>query len=301
MTRTAHRSELGDFLKARRAEVSPALGGLAEVGRARRVTGLRREEVASLAHISTDYYTRIEQGRIQATAPVLDTIARALELDEDQRAYMFGLAGKADARNARPLARQQVSPQVRRLLGDLAATPAFVIGRRTDILAWNALAAVVFTDFGQVPEDQRTFVRLLFTDPAMRELYADWEEVARIVIAQLRMDSARYPDDSRLAALVGELSAQDMQFRQWWSEHDAASRQAGTKKLRHPIAGELILDWEAILCTTDPDQAIIIWTAEPGSPTRDALARLSAQAAPAPRRAPGGSSDRSLSHQPATY
>jgi transcriptional regulator with XRE-family HTH domain len=273
MNRNPHLNELGEFLKARRAELTPSDVGL-RGGQRRRVSGLRREEVALLAAISTEYYARIEQGRLQASAPLLNEIAQVLRLNDDQRTYLFELAAKENVRPATPADRQRVDTQLQRMLDDLTATPAFVIGRRTDILAWNRLAAALWTDFGRYPEQERVFVRLLFTEPWMRELYADWEEVTRLAIAQLRMESARYPGDPRLTALVDELSARDEQFRQWWDEHDVALRGKGTKKLRHPVVGELTLDWDTLTCATDPEQSIIVWTAAPGSPSHDALRLL---------------------------
>jgi transcriptional regulator with XRE-family HTH domain len=282
MSRDPHLSELGAFLKARRAELNPVTVGLPGSGH-RRVPGLRREEVAHLAAISIDYYTRVEQGRIQASVPVLEQIASVLQLDEDQRSYVFGLAGKTSTAR-RQQTRQKVEPQLLRLLDDLTTTPAFILGSRTEILGWNALAAALFTDFGRIPDAQRTYIRLLFTDPAMRALYADWEEVTRLAIAQLRMESARYPVDPRLAALVGELSVIDAQFRQWWAAHDVAIRGRGTKRLHHPVVGDLTLDWSTLTCASDPGQQMIIWTAEPGSPSHDGL-RLLASWAAAPDRA----------------
>ncbi|MET4923116.1 helix-turn-helix transcriptional regulator [Streptomyces sp. PSRA5] len=283
----AHRNELGEFLKARRAELSPRTVGLPDSGGPRRVPGLRREEVAQLATISTDYYTRLEQGRIQASAPVLSALTRALHLQDDQREYLFSLAGKASARSPRR-ARQRVQPQLRRLLDDLTATPAVVMGRRMDILAWNALAAAMITDFGQIPEKKRNYIRLIFTDPDMRTLYSDWSTVARTCVAQLRMDAAKYPDDPRLSALVGELSVRDEQFRRWWAAHDVATLSVGTKSLQHPVAGELVLDWDTLTATTDPDQQLVIWTAEPGTPTYEGLRFLASWATTGtPGAAPG--------------
>ncbi|MFI5967858.1 helix-turn-helix domain-containing protein [Streptomyces asoensis] len=278
MNRNPHLNELGEFLKARRAELTPSDVGL-RGGPRRRVKGLRREEVALLAAISTEYYTRIEQGRLQASAPLLDEIARTLRLNDDQRTYLFDLAAKERVRPSAYRERQQVDPQLQRMLDDLSASPAFVIGRCTDILGWNRLAAALWTDFGRYPVQERVFVRLLFTEPWMRELYVDWEEVTRLAIAQLRMESARYPDDQPLTALVEELSARDPQFRQWWTEHDVAMRGNGVKKLRHPVVGELTLDWNTLTCGTDPDQHIIVWNAEPGSASHDGLRFLASWAA----------------------
>lgn len=269
--------ELGNFLRARRAALSPAHVGLPARRSGRRVPGLRREEVAQLALISADYYTRLEQGRITASEPVLDSLARALRLDDDQRAYMFGLAGKSAPPRTRS-DRQVLQPSLQRLLDDLSTTPAFVIGRRTDILGWNRLGAALITDFGTIPEERRTFIELLFTDPAMRTLYADWEGVSRLALAQLRMASAEDPGDPKLAAIVDSLAKTDSPFREWWAAHDVAVRDAGVKTLHHQIVGELTLDWETLICATDPHQQIIVWTAPAGSPTHDALRRLAAWA-----------------------
>ncbi|MBA2952061.1 helix-turn-helix domain-containing protein, partial [Streptomyces sp. PSKA28] len=257
-------NELGEFLKKRRSELSPTTVGLPDTGRPRRVAGLRREEVAHLASISTDYYTRLEQGRMQASAPVLDVLARVLHLDDDERGYLFQLAGKTSTR-ARRRGMQKVQPQLQRVLDDLTATPAIVQGRRGDILAWNALAAALVTDFARIPEKHRNYPRITFTDPAMRTLYADWETSAQTAVAQLRMEAAQYPEDPRLIALVGELSMRDKQFAQWWGDHRVAARTVGTKTLNHPIVGELVLDWDTLTANTDPDQHLTVWTAEPGS------------------------------------
>ncbi len=145
------------------------------------------------------------------------------------------------------------------------------MGRRMDILAWNPLAAALVTDFAQILEKKRNYIRLIFTDPAMRMLYADWDTVAHTCVALLRMEAATYPDDPQLTALVGELSVQDHQFRQWWAAHHVAGQRIGTKTLHHPVAGDLTLYWDTLTCATDPDQQLVLWTAEPGTPTHDGL------------------------------
>lgn len=188
-------NELGTFLKMRRGELTPRDVGLPEGTGARRVAGLRREEVAQLAAISTDYYTRIEQGRIKVSAPVLNTLADVLGMGDDQRKYLFSLAGKPSTRSPRKTV-QKVQPQLERVLADLSTTPAIVMGRRMDILAWNDLAAAMMVDFGKIPEKQRNYVRILFTHPVMRTLYADWDSVAQTAVAQLRMEAAKCPDVS---------------------------------------------------------------------------------------------------------
>jgi transcriptional regulator with XRE-family HTH domain len=279
MPRNPNLNELGEFLKARRAELTPGDVGLPDSPQARRVVGLRREEVALLGAISTDYYTRLEQGRIQASGPVLGELAQVLRLNEDQRAYLFQLAGKDLLQRPYRRARQKVQPQLRRLLDDLTTTPAFVMGRRTEILAWNAMAAALVADFGQIPEKRRSYIRLLFTDPAMRTLYPDWENVARMAVAQLRMEAARAPGDPRMNALVGELSTRDEQFRTWWAAHLVAGRGVGTKHLNHPVVGALTLDWDTLSCAVDPEQHLIVWTAEPGSTSDDGLRLLASWSA----------------------
>ncbi|WP_353946436.1 helix-turn-helix transcriptional regulator [Streptomyces sp. HUAS MG91] len=278
MTSTSPLNELGEFLKKRRAELSPSAVGLPESDRPRRVPGLRREEVAQLASISTDYYTRVEQGRMQASTPVLETLARVLKFDDDERGYLLQLAGKNTPR-ARRRGRQQVQPQLQRVLDDLTAVPALVQGRRGDILAWNALAAALVTDFSRIPEKHRNYPRIIFVDPAMRSLYADWEGSARIAVAQLRMEAAKYPEDPRLIELVGELSMRDKQFAQWWSDHRVAARTIGTKTLNHPAVGELVLEWDTLTANTDPDQHLTVWTAPADSPTHDRLRILGSWAA----------------------
>jgi transcriptional regulator with XRE-family HTH domain len=277
MNERAHPGELGAFLKARRMAISPAEAGLPDTGR-RRVKGLRREEVALLASISTDYYTRLEQGRRQASQPVLDGLARILRLDEDERKYLFELAGK-DAARPRRQAVHKVHPQLRRLLDDLVTVPAVVLGRRMDVLAWNPMAAALITDFARIPDKQRNYVRLVFTDPVVRALYPEWESVAHTCVAQLRMEAARDPADPRLTALVGELSVRDDDFRTWWGAHHVALRGMGTKTMRHPVAGDLTLDWDTLTCAANPDQQLITWTAEPGSASHDGLRILASWAA----------------------
>lgn len=280
--KSAPDSHLGAFLRARRAQLTPGECGLPETDSARRVAGLRREEVARLAAISVDYYTRLEQGRVRASTPVLATLARALRLDEDQERYLYELAGRSEARPRRRRAAERVRPAVRRLLDQLGHAPAIVLGRRLDILAWNPAAAALYTDFAPIPQARRNYVNLLFTNPIMRELHQDWAHDARDAVAALRMGAAEDPDDPDLARLVGELSLQDPDFRTWWAEHRVNSAVYGTKRYRHHLVGDLTLD-----CDTwaDPDgsgQRLMVLTAEPGSPSQDALSILTSWTAGKP-------------------
>jgi transcriptional regulator with XRE-family HTH domain len=264
-----HPDGLGAFLKARRAQLTPHEVGLPDSGAHRKVAGLRREEVAQLAAISVDYLTRLEQGRVQASASVLVTLCRALRLDEDQQAYLHELAGKP----SRPRRRQaqQARPAMRRLLGQLTETPAIVLGRRLDILAWNAGATALYTDFARLTARNRNYVRLLFTHPPFRALHADWEHDAHTVVASLRMEAATDPDDPELAVLVGELAVQDAHFRTWWATHQVTRAGYGTKHYRHPLVGDLTLDCDTWDSPDGSGQRLMILTAEPGTPSHDRL------------------------------
>src|SRR2546430_5044804 len=273
-------NELGAFLRARRSELRPSDVDLPEGGTRRRVAGLRREEVAQLAAISTDYYTRLEQGRIQPSAPVLASLTRVLRLDDDQRTYLYELAGTNPASaKARRRAPQKIKPHMQRVLDRITDTPAIVMTPTHDILAWNPLAAALMVDFGAIPERERNFMRLLFTDPRMRSLYPDWEGLARSVVSYMRMEAARKPDDPRLAELVGELSISDEQFRQWWAGTHVAVKRRGTRTYNHPVVGEITLDWDALTSDSEPDQQLVVYTAEPGSRSEHALRELAAWAA----------------------
>jgi transcriptional regulator with XRE-family HTH domain len=270
-TEGVNQYELGVFLRARRAELSPSDVDLPEGGRQRRVAGLRREEVAQLAAISIDYYTRLEQGRIQPSAPVLASLARVLRLTDDQRAYMSELVG-APTRSRRRT-KQKVKPYLKRILSHIDA-PAIVMTPIHDVLAWNPLAAALMVDFGEVPERERNFVYLLFTDPRLRSLYPEWEELARAVVSYLRMDAARKPDDPRLAELVGDLSVRDAQFRQWWAGTTVATKRRGSRRYTHPIVGEIVLEWDALTSDAEPDQQIVVYVPETGSRSEAAVREL---------------------------
>ncbi|MEU5045929.1 helix-turn-helix domain-containing protein [Streptomyces griseorubiginosus] len=275
MESSIHLNELGAFLKARRAELSPRTVGLPETGAPRRVPGLRRDEVARLAGLSSPYYTRLEQGRVGPSAAVLTTLVRVLHLDDEQRDWLFELAGEAGVRVCRRPA-QKVQPRVQRFLDGILFTPALVLGRHMDILAWNSLAAAVVTDFSRIPAKKRNFIRLLFVEPAMRVLYPDWERVAHACVTQLWMEGVKCPGDAQLAELVGELSVADAHFRRWWGARHATALDVGTKTLRHPLVGDITLDWDSFVCAGDAEQQLVVWTAEPGSASHDSLRFLSA-------------------------
>ncbi|MER5915278.1 helix-turn-helix transcriptional regulator [Streptomyces sp. NPDC001982] len=271
--------ELGAFLKAHRSSLPPAAVGLSGTGQARRVPGLRREEVAQLAMISTDYYTRLEQGRLAGASPaVLDALAGALRLGEDERSYLYQLAGKVDERPPKRPGAERVRPQLQQLLDNLRDSPAIVLGRYLDILAWNPLAADVFRDFAQVPRRERNFLRMLFLDPQIRGRYTDWPSIARICVGFVRAAAAGL-SEPKISSLIGDLSLRDPDFRTWWAERHASYQTAGTKNLTHPDTGPYTLDWQ-VLRTLDDHQMLMVMTAPPGSHSLDVLRRLDPQTTP---------------------
>nr|WSY51110.1 helix-turn-helix transcriptional regulator [Streptomyces sp. NBC_00886] len=265
-------NELGDFLRARRAERDPQQAGFPDDGRLRRVPGLRREELAHLAHVSVDYVIRLEQGRTRrGSRAVLDALADALHLAADERAYLFTLAEVAPAAPSRPPGRSEVAPRLRQLLDTMYDVPAMVLHRGMDVLAWNRAASALLTDFGALPPAERNLIRLTFLDASFRALYADWPRAARECVAVLRMEAGRTPHDPALAALVGELGVRDPDFRTWWAGHQVRGPRQLTKTYVHPVAGELTLDVQQFTVDTHPEQFLVAYTAPPDSPSHDAL------------------------------
>ncbi|WP_409464878.1 helix-turn-helix domain-containing protein [Amycolatopsis sp. GA6-003] len=272
---TAELRELGQFFQHRRAELQPHEVGLdVPAAQRRRVPGLRRDEVAQLVSISTDYYTRIEQGRLAPSEPVLDALERNLRLDDEQRDYVRTLLARTSAQPAPARRKRAVRPQLERLLGQLDRVPALVFGRYLDILAWNDLAAALLLDFSEIPERDRNYVRLVFTNPEMRARYPEWEQVARTCVAVLRMNAAGNPTDPALSRLVGDLSLTSPDFGRWWAERRVAHQNFGTKTVAHPEVGEMSLDWDSFQQAGNVDQQLVIWSAEPESESAERLARL---------------------------
>ncbi|MEU7527966.1 helix-turn-helix transcriptional regulator [Saccharothrix sp. NPDC042600] len=267
--------DLGEFLRTRRARVRPDDVGLPGGGR-RRVPGLRREELALLAGVSVDYYMRLEQGRTPSVSDaVLDAVARVLRLDETERAHLRNLVRPRTPRKHVP---QRIRPGLRRLLDMMEGTPAFVLGRRTDVLAWNALADALY-NFGELGPDMVNAARHAFLDPDARRFYRDWPTIAADTVAVLRMDAGRHPDDPRLAALVGELSMKDETFRTLWAQHAVLEKTHGSKLFRHPVVGDLDLDYEMLALPGDPDVNLAVYTAKEGSPSAERLRLLASWAA----------------------
>jgi transcriptional regulator with XRE-family HTH domain len=266
--------ELRDFLRSRRARLTPEAAGLASHLRGRRVPGLRREEVAQLAGVSVDYYVRLERGRNpHASDAVLDAIARALRLDDAERDHLFALARPGRTQH-RPTPPQRVRPGLYQVLDALGDIPALITGRRLDILAGNPIAHALLTDFGALPHHERNMARYVFLDPAARTLYDDWAAAARSVVAILHVDAGRHPHDLQLAELISDLSLRDDDFRRWWTDHDVLNNTHGTRRYHHPIAGNLTLNYEIFSTAGDEDQRLVLHTAEPGSPSEQGLRQL---------------------------
>lgn len=276
--------DLGDFLRSRRARIRPEDVGLNSYGR-RRVPGLRREEVAQLAGVSVDYYIRLEQGRGPSVSDaVLDAIARVLRLDGTEHTYLRTVARPGTRKAVSPAA-QRVRPGLRLLLDTLDPAPAFVLGRRMDVLAWNALGDAV-VGFSRMAAAERNMPRQTFLEPAARELYPDWPAVAAETVAYLRLDAGLHPDDKQLAALVGELSMKSEDFRRLWADHQVQAKTYGVKRIDHPAVGGLTLPYETLGVPGDPDQSLVVYTPEPGSETAERIALLASTAA-APRAQDG--------------
>ncbi|MGW0625947.1 helix-turn-helix domain-containing protein [Streptomyces sp. NPDC002758] len=281
------RAELSEFLRSRRARLKPEDVGLPDFGRHRRVPGLRREELAQLAGVSVAYYTRLEQGNGRnVSAEVLDSIARALRLTDAEHAHLTHLA-KPKQHKKKPAGRtQQVRGALRQLLDTMDGVPAYVTGRRSEILAWNRMAVALFGDWGELPVTERNWARLVFLRPDYRDLFVEWEQKAIDIVCSLRMDAGCYPDDPRLSAIVGELSVKSADFRRLWATHDVKEKSYGVKRLHHPLVGELSLNYETLKVADDSDQSLIVYHAEPGSPSADALRLLASWGTDAARVVP---------------
>jgi transcriptional regulator with XRE-family HTH domain len=252
--------------------MQPADVGMHGAG-VRRVPGLRRGELAALAGVSVEHYTRIEQGRgVRPSQQVLDAIAGALRLAPAERAHVADLARNASAATA--TGSSEVRASVLRLLEQLDDHPAFVLDRQMDVLAWNRLAAALLGDFARLPPSERNMARLVFLDPRTIALYPDWEPVARETVAFLRRQAAADPGAPRLEALVGELSAASEPFRRWWASQDVRDKAAGVKRFAHPAAGPMELDYESLDVAGAAGQALVVYSAQPGTPSAAALAQL---------------------------
>ncbi|GLW23840.1 XRE family transcriptional regulator [Microbispora amethystogenes] len=273
MVKGVDRTELADFLRHCRARVTPADVGLSH-GARRRTPGLRREEVAQLASMSTDHYTRLEQARgSHPSRQMLAAVARALRLTGDERDHLFHLAGEEPPRDRS--ATEHVRPGLLLILDRLIDTPAQVVNDRGDVLAQNSMDKALHGDMSAHPEAERNLIWRYFTDPSARELFppGDRDLAARTAVADLRATSARRPDDARLAELVRRLRARSEEFSALWNAHDVAVRRADVKRFQHPVVGLLELDCEVML-SPEHDQRLVVYTARPGSESRERLELL---------------------------
>jgi transcriptional regulator with XRE-family HTH domain len=278
------RREIREFLTSRRAKITPEQAGLTSYG-PRRVPGLRREEVAVLAGVSVPYYTRIERGDMHGVSDgVLEALARALQLDEAERAHLFDLAralSPTSAPRRRRAPRQRVRPSIQHVLDGLTGAAALVHNARLDNLAANQLGHALYADmFGRAAgPGPVNSARYVFLDPGAREFYADWERAASDVVAILRTAAGRDPYDRDLSDLVGELSTQSAEFRTRWAAHNVRFHGTGSKDYHHPVVGDLSLTYNRMELAADPGLALTIWTAEPGSKSAEALSLLGSWAA----------------------
>jgi transcriptional regulator with XRE-family HTH domain len=269
------RAELSEFLRTRRARLKPEDVGLPDFGRHRRVPGLRREELAQLAGVSVAYYTRLEQGNGRnVSAEVLDAIARALRLTDAEHAHLTHLAKPKQHKKKQSARPQQVRGALRQLLDTMDGIPAYITSSRSDVLVWNRMAAAVFGDWSELPPQERNWARMVFLKPEYRELFVEWEQKAIDIVCLLRMDAGCHPDDPQLSALVGELSVKSEDFRRLWATHDVKEKTYGVKRLRHPLVGDLALQFESFRLSDDSEQALVTYHAEPGSPSAEALRLL---------------------------
>ena len=276
------RNEIRDFLISRRARITPEQAGLPVYGGNRRVSGLRREEVAMLAGVSVDYYIRMERGNARGVSDsVLENLARALHLDEAERAHLYDLARAANngARAPRRPAKQQVRPAVQRLLDAMTMAPVYVRNGRMDVLAANRLGRALFAPLFGSPAKPTNLARFIFLDPAAPEFYQEWDRLASDTVALLRADAGRNPTDRLLSDLIGELSTRSDIFRVRWADHNVRQHRSGIKHFHHPVVGDISLAYESLELVADPGLVLNGYSAEPGTASEDALNLLASWAA----------------------
>ncbi|WP_327633696.1 helix-turn-helix transcriptional regulator [Kribbella sp. NBC_00482] len=279
------RAEIREFLSTRRDRISPEQAGLPVYGGARRrVAGLRREEVALLAGISTDYYTRLERGNaIGISDSVIEGLTHALKLNEAERTHLLDLlraAATTRAPRRRPTA-QRIRPTVQRVLDSMSGTPALVLNGRLDILAANALGSALFSPVYAVPARPPNNARFVFLDPQATDFFRAWDTVANDTVALLRAEVGRDPYDRQTSDLIGELSTRSEEFRARWAAHNVRIHTTGVKLLHHPVVGDLELPFESFPLASDPSQSLLTYTAEPESASQDALNLLASWSATA--------------------
>jgi transcriptional regulator with XRE-family HTH domain len=277
------RDDIREFLVSRRARITPEQAGLPAYGTNRRVKGLRREEVAMLAGISAEYYVRLERGNLRgASEDVLDGISRALQLDEAERTHLFDLARAANMsttrRGTRRPAQERVRPVVQRILDSIVGAPAVVRNERLDVLAANQVGEAFYSPLYEDPVRPVNSARFVFLNPKATDYFVDWDTIANDAVGILRAEAGRDPYDKRLSDLVGELSTRSEEFRVRWGAHNVKLHRTGVKRFHHPLVGALTLDFESFDLPGDPGQKLLVYSAEPGSPSRQALDLLASWA-----------------------
>lgn len=286
-----NRSETRQFLVSRRARISPEQAGLTVYGGNRRVPGLRREEVAILAGVSVEYYTRLERGNLKGVSDsVLDALSRALRLDEAERTHLFDLAraaGTEPARAQRRTPHQRVRPSIQAVLDAMTGAPAVVRNERLDILATNPLGRALYAPIFEDPARPANHARFAFLDPRSSDFWVDWERAADDTVGILRAAAGRNPYDRALSDLVGELSTRSEEFRTRWAAHNVRLHRTGTKQIHHPVVGHLQLMYDTLQLPAETGLTMLVYTAEPASPTQDSLRLLASWAATQSQRAPG--------------
>ena len=269
-------NEIREFLTSRRARITPEQAGFRAPTTRRRVSGLRREEVAMLAAISVEYYTQLERGNVRGVSEdVLEAIVRSLQLDDVERTHLFDLVRAAKQRPVRgKRASQQIRPGVQRMLDTITDAAAFVRNDRLDILSANRLGYALYSEAFVDTRRPVNLARFVFLDPRAREFYRDWDGIADAGVGSLRAEAGRDPYDRELTDLVGELSMLSAEFRTRWAVHDVREYRTGTQPFRHPLVGDLTLHYEALKLTADVGLTLVVYTAEANSPSQAALDRL---------------------------
>jgi transcriptional regulator with XRE-family HTH domain len=284
-----NRAEIRAFLKSRRDRLTPEQAGLPVYG-TRRVSGLRRSEVAMLSGVSVEYYTRLERGSLGGVSDsVLDSLAGALRLDDTERAHLYDLAraaGASPGRVRRRPGRPGIRPGVRRMVAAMPSLPVCVTNSRFDVLLVNPLGRALYSEVYADPVCGANTARFVFLSPAARRFYVDWERIAKSAVGALRVEAARQPYDRDLSNLIGELSTRSDAFRVMWGAHDVHVFRDGTKRLRHPVVGELNLDHETMFLSSDDQVSVVVYSAAPGSPAEDGLKLLASWSATAQHAAP---------------
>jgi transcriptional regulator with XRE-family HTH domain len=291
-----NRAEIREFLATRRAKLTTQQAELPPGGGRRRVPGLRREEVAMLAGVSTEWYVRLEKGHIKGVSEeVLDAVTRALQLDEAERLHLFNLARAAKPQRAeRRHTQPHVSPSIERLLDSMAGTPAYVRNGRIDVVAANALFRALYSPVFDDSARPANLARFTFLDPRARDFYPEWDEAASNTVALLRVETGRDPDNHDLFDLVGELATRSDEFRTRWAGHDVRLHQRGVKGVNHPVVGRITVIFDVLELPADP--SLTAYSAEPGTPSEDALKMLASWAATTKDEQPLSDTEQTAAH-----